>query len=59
MLSVNGIGGNDETFAEDAALFDNAGGYVMWAHAADGTRLGRMPSCPQWTMLRCGTSSAG
>ncbi|MGH3877067.1 MAG: FAD-dependent oxidoreductase [Actinophytocola sp.] len=37
---VNGIGGNDGTFAEDTVLFDNTGSYVMWAYAADHTRLG-------------------
>ncbi|HWM18527.1 MAG TPA: hypothetical protein VNO51_02485 [Ilumatobacteraceae bacterium] len=36
VLSVNGIGGNDETLADDVVLFDNR----RLASVADSTRLG-------------------
>jgi salicylate hydroxylase len=39
--TVHGIGGNDETAAEDAVHFDNTTSYVMWAYAANGARLHR------------------
>ncbi len=42
--TVNGIGGNDETSAHDAVLFDNTGSYVMWAYAANGARFPRDPT---------------
>jgi hypothetical protein len=59
MPSVDGIGGNDETLAEDAVLFDNVGSYVMWASLPTARDSGLTPSCPQWTVSRHGTSSAG
>jgi salicylate hydroxylase len=31
---TDGIGGNDETYAHDAVLFDNTNSYVMWVYAA-------------------------
>jgi salicylate hydroxylase len=37
--TANDLGGNDETLAEDAVLFDNTGSYVMWAYAANGSRF--------------------
>ncbi|WP_291412123.1 FAD-dependent monooxygenase [Actinophytocola sp.] len=33
-----GIGGNDETAARDAVLFDNTGSYVMWAYTASSAK---------------------
>ncbi|GAA2817043.1 FAD-dependent oxidoreductase [Crossiella cryophila] len=35
-----GIGGNDETYVADAALFDNTSSYLMWAFATKDRGLG-------------------
>ena len=39
--TVSGIGGNDQTLAQDAVLFDNTNSYVMWAYAANRSRYPR------------------
>jgi salicylate hydroxylase len=34
VVTADGIGGNDQTAAHDAVLFDNTSSYVMWVYAA-------------------------